>query len=538
MSSGDDNSASSGDLPRRKTLVGLGVTQDRLDRLAQAVKDVKAAPPRPTLPTLRPLPPQLPLDAGVDDSAVMHAVDRAWDEIHGTSEVVEVPPEALEELSLDEESLPEPIHEPTPTLEEFKAPPPMPYAGDNVPLAEFEASKTEMVSTPYQSEPTVGRLVTLSGPAAGQEFFAASPRNTVGRGATNTIAVPDLSMSRQHFEIVRNPDDTFMIVDLLSINGTTLNGLRVKEAELRHGDYIDVGSSKFQFIVTGAQSTSTAPRRVTLAEAAFDPRATPPPPAQPAQVSVRALALVAVLVAVLMCVAIALTFLITRSQPPAAEAAPVVSTQTLYLAGVDAVTARDWDRAEEKFREVQALDPTFEGVAAQFDRLEAERRALTLLNDARARLDEGAIPAAVRLLDQVPSDSAYAVDAENLNRDARRTEVLQLYGQAQEAFAQDDLDRTRELLEELLERVPTHVGAQELLARTEAASEAEPEPELEPEPEPEPAAAATHVEPRAATPRTSTPRTTAKPAKQAPAAAADDWITVDTSPAAPEIPVF
>src|SRR5690606_22217230 len=102
----------------------------------------------------------------------------------------------------------------------------------------------------------------LQGPATGQEFLVNRMRNTVGRGTTNTIVVPDLAMSRQHFEIVKTLDETFVLRDLQSVNGTFLNGTRIQEADLLHGDRIEAGKTVLQFIIAGATVQPSRARRL------------------------------------------------------------------------------------------------------------------------------------------------------------------------------------------------------------------------------------------------------------------------------------
>ena len=90
------------------------------------------------------------------------------------------------------------------------------------------------------------RLVALSGPLQG-EAFSVEDKVTIGRDPASSIHISDVSISRQHCVI--NQDKLF---DLDSLNGTFVNGIPIQERNLQHGDRIDVGNSRFVYLVEGA----------------------------------------------------------------------------------------------------------------------------------------------------------------------------------------------------------------------------------------------------------------------------------------------
>ena len=69
---------------------------------------------------------------------------------------------------------------------------------------------------------------------------------TIGRLPECDIVVGDPNVSRRHAE-VRRQDGQFVVVDLDSTNGTTVNGARVKERRLADGDEIAVGGTRLRF---------------------------------------------------------------------------------------------------------------------------------------------------------------------------------------------------------------------------------------------------------------------------------------------------
>ncbi|MEV0593994.1 DUF1707 and FHA domain-containing protein [Nonomuraea cavernae] len=71
-------------------------------------------------------------------------------------------------------------------------------------------------------------------------------RYVVGRGSACDLVLADLTVSRVHAELRRDPDGGWMLVDLGSLNGTRLNGWRlVGPARVRSGDEISFGDCGF-----------------------------------------------------------------------------------------------------------------------------------------------------------------------------------------------------------------------------------------------------------------------------------------------------
>ena len=69
-----------------------------------------------------------------------------------------------------------------------------------------------------------------------------SPTVRIGRGPGASLRLADLSVSRCHAEL-RNVDDTWVVRDLGSMNGTEVNGLRLTTpVRVRPGDHIRFGA--------------------------------------------------------------------------------------------------------------------------------------------------------------------------------------------------------------------------------------------------------------------------------------------------------
>jgi transcriptional regulator with GAF, ATPase, and Fis domain len=92
------------------------------------------------------------------------------------------------------------------------------------------------------------RLLVLSGPLKDSVIPLSDCEITIGREASNGLAVIDPSVSRRHC-VVCGEDGKFQVRDLGSRNGTLVNGEAVQEQELRHGDEIAAGDSSFLFLL-------------------------------------------------------------------------------------------------------------------------------------------------------------------------------------------------------------------------------------------------------------------------------------------------
>jgi Nif-specific regulatory protein len=91
------------------------------------------------------------------------------------------------------------------------------------------------------------RLLVLAGPLKDSALQLAEGETTLGREPANSIVVIDPSVSRHHCRLRRQPDGRFQIIDMDSRNGTVVNGSRIKDHWLRHGDQITIGDSVFLF---------------------------------------------------------------------------------------------------------------------------------------------------------------------------------------------------------------------------------------------------------------------------------------------------
>jgi pSer/pThr/pTyr-binding forkhead associated (FHA) protein len=69
----------------------------------------------------------------------------------------------------------------------------------------------------------------------------------IGRRATSDIVLDDSTVSRRH-ALVLDRDGVPVIADDRSLNGVFVNGQRVREARLRHGDEVRIGARIMRYL--------------------------------------------------------------------------------------------------------------------------------------------------------------------------------------------------------------------------------------------------------------------------------------------------
>jgi hypothetical protein len=84
-------------------------------------------------------------------------------------------------------------------------------------------------------------------------------RTVVGRGSDADITVDDTGISRRHVEITWD-GRTATARDLGSTNGSTLDGRRLTEAQLRPGSTISIGRTRIVFHLGGGSGRATTSR--------------------------------------------------------------------------------------------------------------------------------------------------------------------------------------------------------------------------------------------------------------------------------------
>jgi DNA-binding NtrC family response regulator len=89
-------------------------------------------------------------------------------------------------------------------------------------------------------------LVISRGPDAGRRIALNKDRFVVGKSSDCDLKFLDPTVSRRHFEIEKR-GDTFVVRDLGSTNGTTVDGIKIKEAFLSPGSKVAAGNVELIF---------------------------------------------------------------------------------------------------------------------------------------------------------------------------------------------------------------------------------------------------------------------------------------------------
>lgn len=91
-----------------------------------------------------------------------------------------------------------------------------------------------------------------------QTLFQSQRVWTIGRNREAALPLRDRALSRRHAVILYVPKEGFYLIDLNSMNGTFVNGVRIRQRQcLKDGDRLRMGSLEFSFF------TSTIARTIS-----------------------------------------------------------------------------------------------------------------------------------------------------------------------------------------------------------------------------------------------------------------------------------
>jgi pSer/pThr/pTyr-binding forkhead associated (FHA) protein len=109
-------------------------------------------------------------------------------------------------------------------------------------------------------------ITIRSGPEAGFKLDIKQDEVLIGRSSDCDVSVSDKSVSGRHCAILNN-GGRYLLRDLESTNGTRLNGGLVKQARLKPGDTIEVGSVELVLegsdVIVDDVEPESAPRSAT-----------------------------------------------------------------------------------------------------------------------------------------------------------------------------------------------------------------------------------------------------------------------------------
>ncbi|MDX9990628.1 MAG: FHA domain-containing protein [Anaerolineales bacterium] len=127
------------------------------------------------------------------------------------------------------------------------------------------------------------QLVMHTGPTPGKTFPLDGDVLTIGREASNAVAINDAEVSRKHTQLVFQ-GGKYIITDLGSTNGTFVNGQRVTgQHVLQPGEIVSLGEqiSLLYEVVAQVDPNATMISSAVRMPVAPVPAAAAPPPSQP-----------------------------------------------------------------------------------------------------------------------------------------------------------------------------------------------------------------------------------------------------------------
>lgn len=89
------------------------------------------------------------------------------------------------------------------------------------------------------------------------------PVISIGRLPENTISIANMGVSRRHAKIEEDADRKYVLCDLNSLNGTFVNGKRIKKIYLSSGDKIAIGKYTILYEETGFQGANGSSEQIT-----------------------------------------------------------------------------------------------------------------------------------------------------------------------------------------------------------------------------------------------------------------------------------
>ena len=106
-------------------------------------------------------------------------------------------------------------------------------------------------------------LVLFKRNGSRKDFRLPSNVTVIGRRQDCDLCIPLMVVSRRHCEINKTKQ-ALLVRDLGSSNGTYLNGKRVTEAEVKPGDYLQIGPLAFGLQIDGTPEHVAVPDEMIL----------------------------------------------------------------------------------------------------------------------------------------------------------------------------------------------------------------------------------------------------------------------------------
>lgn len=112
-----------------------------------------------------------------------------------------------------------------------------------VQIPDTEISTDPLAPVPTRLESELPCIIVIAGDSEGTVVPIPNGRWIIGRDPTALLSLSDQGVSRQHAAIELAEGEFATLYDLGSTNGTSVNGRTIKQAGIREGDLIQLGTS-------------------------------------------------------------------------------------------------------------------------------------------------------------------------------------------------------------------------------------------------------------------------------------------------------
>jgi pSer/pThr/pTyr-binding forkhead associated (FHA) protein len=113
-------------------------------------------------------------------------------------------------------------------------------------ISDREEAEAALVEREGPREGTV-LLIRSGGVREGETIAFNSDVLTIGRSPQSDLFLDDVTVSRHHARVIRD-DNSYLVEDLNSLNGTYVNRKRIERDRLSDGDELQIGKFKLAFL--------------------------------------------------------------------------------------------------------------------------------------------------------------------------------------------------------------------------------------------------------------------------------------------------
>ncbi len=329
------------------------------------------------------------------------------------------------------------------------------------------------------------KFEVVAGPDTGVTKKMVGVRMSVGRDDSSDWVLTDEAVSRRHVEFVRS-DEGVVATDLGSGNGTKVNGAKITDKKLTHGDEIVLGRTKLKFVDEMAlleqlraeveakkanpdASDSNAPvdgegeedggEGAEVGDEAAEAPPSPPPTAidlyraQPRPVRYA----ITGVVTLVFC-ALVLGVVKIVNQPRGKEAFKEQAVHELSLAKAEAANKR-FTAARGHVVKAEQLYPGIDAEGVE-EAINAEIKAEADLEKVKAAIAQGDVKRARTLFDTIPTGRFASVDDRQVVKGVlERAEVEAAVNEFDEAVAVGELAKAEALIPALPEAMRVRATA-------------------------------------------------------------------------------